>query len=65
MKYGGMVEMIIVMNPKCSEREVKAVEKKSLKDYKLYVSIISIFALIFVLSINCIALSYSCSIMVL
>ena len=31
--------------------EIKAVEKKSLKDYKLYVSIISIFALIFVLSI--------------
>ena len=31
--------------------EIKAIEKKSLKDYKLYVSIISIFALIFVLSI--------------
>lgn len=31
--------------------EIKSVEKKSLKDYKLYVSIISIFALIFVLSI--------------
>ena len=31
--------------------EIKSVEKKSLKDYKLYVSIVSIFALIFVLSI--------------
>ena len=31
--------------------EIKSVEKKSLKDYKLYVSIIAIFALIFVLSI--------------
>ena len=31
--------------------EIKAIEKKSLKDYKLYVSIIAIFALIFVLSI--------------
>lgn len=31
--------------------EIKAIEKKSLKDYKLYVSIIYIFALIFVLSI--------------
>ena len=31
--------------------EIKSVEKKSLKDYKLYASIISIFALIFVLSI--------------
>lgn len=31
--------------------EIKSVEKKSLKDYKLYASIVSIFALIFVLSI--------------
>lgn len=31
--------------------EIKSVEKKSLKDYKLYASIISIFALIFVFSI--------------
>lgn len=31
--------------------EIKSVEKKGLKDYKLYASIISIFALIFVLSI--------------
>lgn len=31
--------------------EVKSIEKKSLKDYKLYVSILSIFALIFVSSI--------------
>ena len=28
MKYGGMVEMIIVMNPKCSEREVADVKNE-------------------------------------
>lgn len=31
--------------------EVKAKEKKTLKDYKLYISIVAVFALIFVLSI--------------
>ena len=32
MKYGGMVEMIIVMNPKCSEREVADVKNELTKD---------------------------------
>lgn len=31
--------------------ELRAIEKKSLKDYRLYVSIISVFALIFILSV--------------
>jgi 3-deoxy-7-phosphoheptulonate synthase len=31
MKYGGMVEMIIVMNPKCSEREVDDVKNELTK----------------------------------
>ena len=31
--------------------EIKAIEKKSLKDYKLYISIISVFTLIFILSV--------------
>ena len=31
--------------------EIKAIEKKSLKDYKLYISIISVFTLIFILSL--------------
>lgn len=31
--------------------EIKALEKKSLKDYKLYISIISVFTLIFILSV--------------
>ena len=31
MKYGGMVEMIIVMNPKCSEREVADVKNELTK----------------------------------
>ena len=32
-------------------KEIKAIEKKSLKDYKLYISIISVFTLIFILSV--------------
>lgn len=32
-------------------KEIKSIEKKSLKDYKIYISIISIFILVFILSI--------------
>ena len=47
----GEFKKLKLKEPCFKGEEVKAVEKKSLKDYKLYVSIISIFALIFVLSI--------------
>lgn len=47
----GEFKKLKLQEPSSKGEEIKAIEKKSLKDYKLYVSILSVFALIFVLSI--------------
>ena len=47
----GEFKKLKLKEPCFKGEEIKSIEKKGLKDYKLYVSIISIFALIFVLSI--------------